>query len=182
MKIGIAIFTTAVLAGLHAAQPALAQPTRTGTNLNSKAIPSEVLMLQVPDEVETIRQYLNDGRKNDALRAAQAYIEEVERLSLRHESERKYYAWNAYCTVLTSLQRVEDAIAACTTAMAFEPGKWSAVNNRGTAKFVGGRLEEALSDYRAAMALVADDNVQVRETINHNISLVQDRLAGNLNQ
>lgn len=157
-------------------QPALAQPARTGTNLNSKAIPSEVLMLTEPDEVATIRQYLNDGKKADALRAAEAYVDEVERLSLRHESERKYYAWNAYCTVLTSLQRVEDAIAACSTAMAFEPGKWSAVNNRGTAKFVGGMYEEALVDYQAAMTLVAEENRPARETIQHNINLVKDRL------
>lgn len=159
-----------------------AQPARTGTNLNSKAIPSDVLMLHEPDEVATIRQYLNDGRKADALKHAEAYLQEVERVALRHETERQYYAWNAYCTVLTSLQRVEDAIAACSTAMAYEPGKWSAVNNRGTAKFVGGRYEEALVDYQAALRLADQDNVQVRETIQHNINLIQDRRSGDLNQ
>ena len=53
--------------------------------------------------------------------------------------------------MLTSLQRVEEAIAACSSAMGFEPRKWSALNNRGTAKFVAGRIEEALSDYQAAL-------------------------------
>ena len=152
-----------------------AQPARTGTNLNSKSMPSEVLMLQEPDEVERIRKLLMDGRKDTALTAAENYIAEVERTTLRHETMKKYYAWNAYCTVLTSLQRVEEAVAACSTAMAFEPGKWSAVNNRGTAKFVGGRLEEALSDYRSALNMVSEENESVRTTIQHNIGLVEDR-------
>lgn len=152
-----------------------AQTRRTGTNLNSKAIPSQVLVLQEPDEVESIRQQLIDGKKNDALMAAEAYIRKVDRTALRHETLEKYYAWNAYCTVLTSLQRVEEAIAACTTAMDYEPGKWSAVNNRGTAKFVGGMLDEALADYQTAMALAGEENNAVRETIQHNISLLEDR-------
>ena len=169
-------------AGLLVTQSLQAQTARTGTNLRSKAIPSDVLMLHEPDEVETIRQYLNDGRKADALRQAEAYLEEVDRVALKHETERYYYAWNAYCTVLTSLQRVEDAIAACSTAMAFEPGKWSAVNNRGTAKFVGGRYDEALMDYQAALMLADQDNTQVHETIRHNISLLEDRRSADLNQ
>ena len=176
MKTRYLIILISNLAGILLLQPLQAQPTRTGTNLNSKAIPSDVLMLQAPDEVERIRQLLVDGKKNDALDAAQAYLDEVERTAYKqHEATRKYYAWNAYCTVLTSLQRVEDAIAACSTAMAFEPGKWSAVNNRGTAKFVGGRLDEALADYQAALMMVEDNDHRVRETILHNIALVEER-------
>ncbi len=152
-----------------------AQQARTGTHLNSKAQPSDILMLEVPDEVEKIRQMILSGRKNDALDVAESYIEKVERLSLRHEKLPKYYAWNAYCTVLTSLQRVEEAIAACSSAMAFEPGKWSALNNRGTAKFVGGRTQEALSDYQAALMMVDESNERVRATIEHNISLAKQR-------
>jgi Flp pilus assembly protein TadD len=183
MKTTLLLIIFSGLAGMLLLQPLHAQPTRTGTNLNSKAISSDVLMLQAPDEVERIRQLLLDGRKNDALIAAEAYIDEVERTAYKqHESNRKYYAWNAYCTVLTSLQRVEDAIAACSTAMGFEPGKWSAVNNRGTAKFVGGRLEAAMSDYQLALRMVSENNNQVRETILHNISLVEERRAGDLNQ
>ncbi len=178
----LTVIAVGLCTGLLVAQPLQAQTARTGTNLKSKAIPSDVLMLQEPDEVETIRQYLNDGRKADALRHAEAYLEEVDRVALKHETERYYYAWNAYCTVLTSLQRVDDAIAACSTAMTFEPGKWSAVNNRGTAKFVGGRYDEALMDYQAALMLADQDNTQVRATIQHNISLLEDRRMGDLNQ
>lgn len=152
-----------------------AQSSRTGTNLNSKAIPSDVLMLHEPDEVERIRKILVDGRKLDALVASEEYIVKVERTSLRHEKLPRYYAWNAYCTVLTSLNMVEEAIAACTTAMEHEPGKWSAVNNRGTAKLVGGRLLDAMADYEAALSMVDEANVSVRETIQHNISLAQQR-------
>ena len=173
MKIHAMLLTLCAGAIYHAS--AVAQPARTGTHFNSKAIPSEVLMLQSPDEVGRIRQLLNDGRKNDALEAAESYLRQVERLALRDETETRYYAWNAYCTVLTSLQRVDEAIAACSTAMAFAPEKWSAVNNRGTAKLVGGRLQEALADYQAAMSLAGEDNQSVRRTIEHNISLVQQR-------
>ena len=153
-----------------------AKPTRTGTNLkNSKAMPSRILSLEEPDEVELVRQLLDEGRTNEALKAAEAYLEEVERVALRHETKRKYYAWNAYCTILTSMKRFDDAIAACTTAMAFEPGKWSAVNNRGTAKFVAGRLDEALTDYELALSLISETNEPVRNTIEHNISLLETR-------
>lgn len=167
--------TMAALVILLFIQPLYAQHVRTGTNINSKSIPSEILVLQQPDEVGRIRQLLVDGRKNDALVAAEAFLAKIDRVTLRHESTRKYYAWNAYCTVLTSLQRVEEAITACDTAISFESGKWSAVNNRGTAKLVGGLLDEALSDYEAALAMVDEGNSHVRETILHNIALVEQR-------
>jgi tetratricopeptide (TPR) repeat protein len=144
-----------------------AQPTRTGTNLNSKAISSSTLMLQVPDEVEAMRTLLKEGKKNDALIAAEKYLDKIERTTLLHQSRKKYYAWNAYCTVLTSL-------AACSLAMEYEPEKWSAVNNRGTAHFVGRRWEDALSDYRTALILVSGNN-RDRRTIEHNIMLVEER-------
>lgn len=151
-----------------------AQPTRTGTNLkNSKTMPSRILALEEPDEVGRIRQFLDEGRTSEALKAAEDYIDEVDRVALKHETERKYYAWNAYCTVLTSLKRLDDAINACTTAMEFEPGKWSAVNNRGTAKLVAGRLDEALQDYEKALSLISETNEPVRNTIQHNISLLE---------
>ena len=151
-----------------------AQPTRTGTNLNSKAISSSTLMLQVPDEVEAMRTLLKEGKKNDALIAAEKYLDKIERTTLLHQSRKKYYAWHAYCTVLTSLGRVDDAIAACSLAMEYEPEKWSAVNNRGTAHFVGRRWEDALSDYRTALILVSGNN-RDRRTIEHNIMLVEER-------
>jgi len=163
------VFSLCVL-NIHALQ---AEQVRTGTNLNSKSIPSQILMLQKPDEVETIRQVLLDGKKNAALAAAEDYLEKVDKTTLRHEKLPRYYAWNAYCTVLTSLNKVEEAIAACSTAMAIDPDKWSAVNNRGTAKFIGGMLQDALADYQAAMTMVEEDNRNVRETIEHNIALAQ---------
>jgi len=148
-----------------------AQQSRTGTHLNSKALPSEILALEVPNEVERIRQLILDGRKDDALKLAEAYIDKVDRVTLPHETMPKYFAWNAYCTVLTSLHKVEEAIAACSMAMAFEPRKWSAVNNRGTAKFVAGQYEAALADYQVALSMVDEANIWARGTIEHNIDL-----------
>jgi hypothetical protein len=58
--------------------------------------------------------------------------------------------------------------------MEYEPEKWSAVNNRGTAHFVGRRWEDALSDYRTALILVSGNN-RDRRTIEHNIMLVEER-------
>ena len=165
MLVGIVLFNVDVQA----------QPTRTGTNLNSKAISSSILILHAPDEVETMRVLLTEGKKNDALIAAEKYLVEIERTTLPHQSRKKYYAWNAYCTVLTSLGRVDDAIAACSLAMEYEPEKWSAVNNRGTAHFVGRRWQEAMSDYRTALVLVSEENNQDRQTIEHNIMLVEQR-------
>lgn len=175
IKTAIRTGIPAVVATILLTNSVQAQPARTGTNTKSKAIPSEVLMLQEPDEVETIRKLLVNGRKNDALKAAEKYIEKVDRTALRHETLPKYYAWNAYCTVLTSLQRIEEAIGACSMAMEYEPGKWSAVNNRGTAKFVGGMLDQALADYQKAMTMVSRENLSARETIQHNITLLEAR-------
>ena len=152
-----------------------AEPVRTGSQLKSKSITSQVLTLKEPDEVESIRNLLISGKKNEALAAAEVYLEKVDRTALHHERLPRYYAWNAYCTVLTSLQRVDEAIAACSTAMAIDPGKWSAVNNRGTAKFVGGMLRDALADYQIALTLVDEGNTKVLETIEHNIALVGQR-------
>jgi tetratricopeptide (TPR) repeat protein len=168
-------YTLAAVLGLWASNIHVlqAEPVRTGTNLNSKAIPSQILTLQKPDEVESIRQLLLDGRKNEALAAAEDYLEKVNRTALPHERLPRYYAWNAYCTVLTSLHQVEEAIAACSTAMAIDSDKWSAVNNRGTAKLIGGMLQDALADYQAAMTLVDEDNRRVLETIEHNIALAR---------
>ena len=165
MLVGIVLFNVDVQA----------QSTRTGTNLNSKAISSSILILHAPDEVETMRVLLTEGKKNDALIAAEKYLVEIERTTLPHQSRKKYYAWNAYCTVLTSLGRVDDAIEACSLAMEYEPEKWSAVNNRGTAHFVGRRWQEAMSDYRTALVLVSEKNNQDRQTIEHNIMLVEQR-------
>jgi len=49
------------------------------------------------------------------------------------------------------------------------------MNNRGTAKYVGGLLDEALTDYQAALSMVDEKNSRVRDTIMHNISLVEGR-------
>ena len=152
-----------------------AQPTRAGTHLNSKSIQSSVLQLVEPDEVGRIRQLMVDGKKSDALIASERYVEEVERTLLPHESLKKYYAYNAYCTVLTSHGRVDEAISACSTAMELEPAKWSAVNNRGTANLVGGRVEDALEDYNSALTLVEDGNASAQDTILHNIMLAEER-------
>ena len=157
-----------------------AQPTRAGTNLNAKSITSTVLQLHGSDEVNRIRQLLVDGRKNDALEAAENYIEEVELTVLPHEKQRQYYAWNAYCTVLISHNRVEDAISACSRAMELQPERWPAVNNRGTAYFVGRMWDEALSDYQTALGLIGEGQDNVRETIEFNIGLLNER-RGSMN-
>ena len=171
---------TIILSTVMISAQVQAQPTRAGTNLNSKSINSAVLQLVEPDEVGRIRQLMIDGRKNDALVAAEKYVAEVERVLLPHESLKKYYAYNAYCTVLTSHGHVEEAISACSTAMSLEPAKWSAVNNRGTANLVGGRIEDALQDYNAALSMVEEGNSNAQDTILHNIMLAEER-QGSLN-
>ncbi len=153
-----------------------AQQARTGTNLKSKSMPYTTLHLNEPDEVSRIRELMVQGKKGEALSAAENYIKKVERLLLPGETIQKYYAYNAYCTVLTSHGRIEEAVNSCSAAMEQEPLKWSAVNNRGTAKLVGGEVEEALSDYRTALSLVEDGNASAQDTILHNITLAEGRL------
>lgn len=156
--------------------PAHAQPARTGSNLNSSSTPTQVLMLMPPDEVERIRSLLSENRKDEALMASEDYLQKLARRTLLHETSAFYFGWNANCTVLTSLGRVDEAIAACSTAMDYEPTYWSAVNNRGTAKLVGGFVEQALSDYRAALTLVGEGDSSGRDTILFNIALAEARL------
>jgi Flp pilus assembly protein TadD len=50
------------------------------------------------------------------------------------------------------------------------PQRWSAINNRGTARYVAGRYAEALADYRLALR-VAPGEPEIVATIEHNIAL-----------
>lgn len=153
----------------------MAEATRAGSHLESNSIPSYVVQMNTLDEVDRIRQLLTAGENRQALKAALDYIEKVEKITLVHETSRRYYAYNALCSAHTSVGETEAAIAACDTAMSLEPTKWSAVNNRGTANLIAGKLTQALEDYQLALMKAPKGNVAIAETIEHNIHLVEAR-------
>jgi Flp pilus assembly protein TadD len=178
MKYSGTIFKHAWLAGLLLLVWTFeANAQRTGTWLDSKAIPSVVETWVNSDEIDAIRDLLEQGRKTEALAAAEKHVAEVELTSLKNETSPRYYAYNALCTVLTSIGKAQEAVDACTTAMQLEPTRWSAVNNRGTAWLVMNNPATALADYQLALLLAPDGNAGIISTIEHNISLAQQRAA-----
>jgi hypothetical protein len=154
-----------------------AQTSRTGTYLNSKAMPSVTEHYVGSDEINTIRGLVDAGQNEAALVAVQKHITELEEISLKHETSARYYAYNAMCTVMTSLGRSGEAVTPCTTAMHLEPTRWSAVNNRGTAHLVAGNEAAALEDYARAMQLAPEGSAAIASTIEHNINLARQRMA-----
>lgn len=170
--------TISILTGLFfllfsTGEQALGQSSRTGSLTGADSSPLHVLQLNMPDEVETIRKLLQQGHKQDALRLAEKYITKLENTRSREEKLPRYYAYNALCTVLTSLGRLDEAIERCTEAMGFAR-KWSAANNRGTAKLLAGRYDEALADYELALSLAPLGHEGIIDTIMHNIFLTQE--------
>lgn len=156
---------------------ALAQVNRTGSHLNSNTVTSVIVQLNDPSEVKHIRELLDAGRDEKALEAARTYVEQTN--TALYETLARYYAYNALCTVLTSVGQLTQAIENCTIAMPLAPDKWSAVNNRGTAKLLAGMYTEALEDYRLALSLIPSGEKGVIGNIQHNISLVEERSSRN---
>lgn len=150
---------------------AYAQPALTGTRIESAGSTSslKVIQFEEPEEFIQIRRLLSEDNVAAALELATAYAARVEKNSKDIPS--RYFARNALCVVYTHSR--EDAMAEqeCTRAVELMPGHWSALNNRGTARYLAGNMAGARQDYQRALELPGNKK-DVKELLEHNLALV----------
>ena len=154
--------------------PVVAQPgDQTGTRVDSHATRPMVLQLNESSVLDEIQRLMNNGDTEAAVELAQrnlASFDNTVRLAPDERLPARYFALNALCVALTTHGEPDAAADACTEAIGILPQRWSAINNRGTARYTAGRYGEALSDYRLALRVAPpDDNIVA--TIEHNIEL-----------
>jgi len=145
---------------------------QTGTHLKDvDNIASEtVFWLKQPHEINTILSLIQEGKKERAVKKARDYAESLERARGTEAKQRRYYALSALCGALTSTGELNEAIDTCSQAIALYPTQWQALNNRGTAYYVSGQIDLALTDYRKALNQVGISEEET-DLIQHNIGL-----------
>jgi len=154
----VGLILVAILGALFAGTGAIAQ---TGSRVGSTTQPLNVVWLDEPSEISTIRALLQEGEVDEALKRARAFLKIDMPISM------KYVGQNMLCSALTAKQEIDEAIEACNVAIKIYPNDWQAINNRGTAYFVGGKFAEAAADYRRALELNPESDI-----IKHNIGLI----------
>lgn len=149
---------------------AYGQTPLTGTRINAAAASNSILSLQLeePSEFNQIQGLLAQGKADAALKLALQYVERVE--STGSDLTSRYFAHNALCVVYTSTRDDAKAEQECTRAVELMPGQWSALNNRGTARYLVGNMEGAKQDYLRALEQAGKK--KERELVQHNLDLV----------
>jgi Flp pilus assembly protein TadD len=174
MKFALSVFSLALL--LMAGSNALSQTT--GTRLIPYKQKTVVIWYDEPHEIAAIRQLLQEGEGEKAVKLAREFVTTVSALDTGGEGQVvHYYALNALCAALTKTGELTEAIKTCGKAIDLVPWKWQAYNNRGTAHFVSRDYDSALRDYRSAGETL-DDGEDARFIIESNIKLAKSRRAG----
>ena len=127
---------------------------------------TNAIWLNDPPEFKRIPKLLRQGRTGEA-------VKQAERLAgLRMPTRMRYDALNLLCTARAQHGALEDALAACSKAIALKPRGWQALNNRGTVLLQAGRPADALQDYQRALAAKPNSAV-----IQHNVEQARARLV-----
>ncbi len=125
-----------------------------------------------------IRRLLNEGKTEDAVRVSRKTLKSLGDFRTGHVSESFYDAYNALCLSLTANGEYEEAMDACNTAIKQYPGRWMALNSRGSLNFKTGKFDNALSDYQNAL-LGAPSETHISRVIEHNIKISQGKMSSN---
>lgn len=151
----------------------------TGSRLGSTITGRVVTQIGTPHEIGDIRNLLERGQTEEALRLASDFLESLETVSYTGASgspiRERYIALNAYCIALTRSGQLDDALSACDEAIALQPDRWTGLNNRGIVNLTAGRYEPALADFREALRSAPDSGVAT--LIEQNIALTMQRQA-----
>jgi Flp pilus assembly protein TadD len=158
----------------------VAQQTGTRIKGADSFYPETVLWLDQPHEINTILSLIQEGKKEPAVEKARDYVERLENGRGAQAKQRRYYGLNALCAALTSTGELNEAIDTCSQAIALYPTRWMALNSRGTAYYVSGQIDLALTDYRKALSQVKASKA-VTDLIQHNIRLAEAKKS-NTNQ
>ncbi|MCP5146074.1 MAG: tetratricopeptide repeat protein [Gammaproteobacteria bacterium] len=149
---------------------------QTGTRVGGMSTRQDVIWFSEPSEIAQIRHLMQVGKGEEAVRTARNFVERLRNMNPPDALVQRYFALTALCSALTQTQELEEAIANCTDAVELFPSRWQALNNRGTAHYVGGNYAAALADYQRAYELEKDNASQARQMIQHNIDLATQRL------
>ena len=152
---------------------------QTGTHIKGAEVksPQTVIWFSQQTEITEIRLLIQDGKKQEAVAKARAYLERLQGISGRGAEARRYYGLCALCSALTVTGELDEAIESCDEAVTLYPKYWQAFNNRGVAHYMSGQYDLALEDYNQALG-IAKDSDPPTELIQHNIDLVQAKKSG----
>ena len=139
-----------------------------GDNIASEA----VFWFKQPHEITDIHKLIQQGKKERAVKKARDYAASLENPRGAEAKQRRYHALSALCAALTSTGELNEAIDTCSQAIELYPTRWQALNNRGTAYFVSGQIDLALTDYRQALIQVRESET-LTDLIQHNIRLAE---------
>ena len=177
IKINLMSFSIALAILIFSGLSISSASAQTGSRIDSSAYPVLSLWLAPPGEISEIRRLLQTGHANDAVVLARNFLEQVKYNIRRGDETHLYFAMNALCVALTNAGELDEAISSCTRTIELYPNHWQAVNNRGTAYLVAGRVGEATADYRTALDLQTAKG-SFAEVIQHNLDLSVSRLSG----
>jgi Flp pilus assembly protein TadD len=151
-----------------------AQSTGTRIKKVDSAYAESVVWFSQPREISDIRLLLQNGEKERAIKKAREYVASLEHVGGVEAEQRLYYGLNALCAALTSKGKVDEAIDSCSRAIKLDSTRWQALNNRGTAYYISGKIDLALKDYRAALKQVQGSET-LPDFIQHNIRLAEEK-------
>ncbi len=157
-------------ASTFAAGDVLAQAT--GSRVGGSSAPMNSVQVADHDEISRIQVLLSNGHANEAVDLARDYIFGLEAAQFA-EVNVHYNAINAYCAALSATGAYEDALGACDTAIGLLPGRWEAINTRGSAHYSAGQFGKAATDYRAALSVAPGGNVS--QLLLNNIRIAESR-------
>jgi len=150
----------------------VAQQTGTRIKDGDNIASESVFWFKQPHEISDIHSLIQQGKKERAVKKARDYAASLENARDAETKQRRYHALSALCAALTSTGELNEAIDTCSQAIALYPTRWQALNNRGTAYFVSGQIDLALTDYRKALNQVGISEA-VTDLIQHNIRLAE---------
>lgn len=143
------------------------------------AVVGETIDIGSDGDLKNIRQLINEGKIEAAVRMAEKFVNSVSSPGLAQRTTSHYYnGYNALCISLTAHKEYERAMEACDTAVQHEPSKWLAVNSRGSLKYKMKNFSAALNDYRTALEN-APKTKNITRIIEHNIKISEARASGN---
>ena len=139
--------------------------------------PETVVWFSEPQEITDIRLLLQAGKKQEAVELARQYLDKLHGVVGTEAQVLRYYGFNALCAALTSTGQLHEAIENCSRAIKLFPKRWQALNNRGVAYYVWGRIDLALQDYSLALSQVQNSK-PLTDLIQHNIDLANAKKSG----
>ncbi len=146
---------------------------QTGSRLGGGSQHVMAIMINPDNEMSIVADLLRNGYPEAVVKRLKKYmrIVAVTGLPLGY----KYQGLNALCNAYTAMGEKEEAIKACTQAIALFPRRWEAFNTRGAAYHVRGDYTEATADYKRALKLVRN-NARFTKIIKGNLAMVASKL------